>query len=246
MSRTASARDDEPAITATGRRRPRRDGESVWGEIYEAILDHRLPPGTKLTEDSLAAALGVSRTTVRTALVRLAEEKIVIIRRNRGARVASPTPADTREVFQARRVVEDATVRAAVRAATPAQCAALARMVSEENAALARGDRRTWIRLTGRFHLRIAEIAGNSVLADFLKELVSRTSLIIALYQAPGQPVCAPDDHAGLAAAMERGDEDQAARLMRAHLDACERQLNLEIAPPPLDVHDVFHRLDGP
>ena len=79
-------------------------------EIYErmvaTILDHRLPPGTKLIEEKLASAFGVSRTRVRPVLVRLANEQVVTLTPNRGAMVAQPTEAEAREVFEVRRLIK--------------------------------------------------------------------------------------------------------------------------------------------
>lgn len=66
----------------------------MYERMVSAILDHRLPPGTKLVEDKLAAAFGVSRTRVRPVLVRLANEQVVTLTPNRGASIAQPTPQE--------------------------------------------------------------------------------------------------------------------------------------------------------
>ena len=83
-------------------------------EMYErmvsAILDHRLLPGTKLGEDRLATAFGVSRTRIRPVLVRLASEQVVTLTPNRGAAVAQPTVQEAREVFEVRRMIEPTLV----------------------------------------------------------------------------------------------------------------------------------------
>ena len=78
--------------------------------VTAAILEHRLLPGTKLGEDEIGEIYGASRTLVRTALQQLAHEGIVNIEKNRGAFVARPTPADAREVFEARRLIEPTIV----------------------------------------------------------------------------------------------------------------------------------------
>ena len=78
----------------------------IYERMVETILDHRLPPGTKLVEDRLATAFGVSRTRIRPVLVRLANEQIVTLTPNRGATVAQPTEAEAREVFEVRRMIE--------------------------------------------------------------------------------------------------------------------------------------------
>lgn len=212
----------------------------VYQDIFEAILDHRLPPGTKLTEDGLGEVFGVSRTVVRKALFRLAHENIVRLRPNRGAAVARPTVAEARDVFAARRVVERAVVDAVTRCGDESAFAALRALVAREHAAHERGDRRRWIRLSGDFHLRLAEIGGNAVLSEFLKELVSRTSLIIALYESPGNATCSDAEHRALIDAMARGDGARSTALMDRHLESCESHLALEVEPDPVDLATVF------
>lgn len=216
--------------------------ERVYSDIYDAILDHRLPPGTKLTEDSLGGAFGVSRTVIRKALFRLGHENIVHLRPNRGAVVASPSPDEARDVFAVRRILEAAVVGALAEGGGGADLDALRDLVRDEHAAHGRGERRTSIRLSGTFHVRLAELAGNAVIRDFLKELVSRTSLIIALYERPGRSACAVDEHTNLIDAIAAGETRRALELMEAHLRACEAGLNLEGGVAPVDLARVFER----
>ena len=83
----------------------------IFDRILQAVLEHRLPPGTKLVEDRLAELFDTSRAQVRDVLARLADEGVVTIIPNRGACIASPTAEETREVFEARRLIEPALVR---------------------------------------------------------------------------------------------------------------------------------------
>jgi hypothetical protein len=82
--------------------RPPRSATEMYERIVSAMLDHRLP-GTKLVEDKLATAFGVSRTRIRPVLVRLANEQVVTLTPNRGATIAQPTEQEAREVFGVRR-----------------------------------------------------------------------------------------------------------------------------------------------
>lgn len=91
----------------------------VYAHIFEAILEQRLAPGTKLSEEALGEIFGVSRTIIRRALSRLAHESVVLLRPNRGAVVASPTVEEARQVFFSRRMVERAITELAVQHATP-------------------------------------------------------------------------------------------------------------------------------
>ena len=224
------------------RRRRRPSDVVIYRSVAEAIFEQRLAPGTKLTEDALGEIFGVSRTVIRKVLLRLAHERVIEIRPNRGAVVASPSIADARQVFEARRVVEAAIVAAACKSATVRTMARLRALVEDERRAHVRGDRRGWIRLSGAFHLELAALAGNDVLADFLQALVARTSLIIALYEAPGKSACASEEHHALLDAIASGDDKTAVSLMVGHLARCEEKLDLVNSDQEIDLRKVFGR----
>ncbi len=200
-------------------------------------MEQRLPPGTKLPEDQLAAHFAVSRTLVRNALRALAQDGIVVLARNRGASVASPGPQEARDLFEARRVIEAATTARAAIGAAAEDLATLAATMAEGRAALARGDRGRAIRLSGQFHIDIAAMARQTVLAGLLADLVARSSLVIALYGHRGRSDCGDHDHALLINAMRDRDGPAAVALMTQHLDDIEADLDLERAvraPRPL------------
>ncbi len=224
------------------RRRRRPSDIVIYRSVAEAIFEQRLAPGTKLAEDALGEIFGVSRTVIRKVLLRLAHERVIEIRPNRGAVVASPSIAEARQVFEARRVVEAAIVAAACKSATVRTVARLRALVEDERRAHVRGDRRGWIRLSGAFHLELAELAGNDVLADFLRALVARTSLIIALYEAPGKSACASEEHRALLDAIASGDDKTAVPLMVGHLARCEEKLDLFNSDREIDLRKVFGR----
>ena len=202
---------------------------SIYDQLSGAIFDRRLPPGTKLVEQNLAAIFGVSRARIRSVLGRLAHDHLVTLERNRGARVSTPGIDEAREVFEARKLLEDGTVRAAARNATPGQLRQLRAHVGEEAATRREGDRQAGIRLSGRFHLLLADAGGNRVLLDLLRGLVARSSLVIALYERPGQGDCSNHDHQHLLDRVAAGDVDGAAASMAAHLDEIRGQLDLSV-----------------
>jgi DNA-binding GntR family transcriptional regulator len=212
----------------------------IYDSVFNAVMSQRLPPGTKLTEATFCELFKVSRTIVRKALQRLAHEHIIELRPNRGAIVARPTPQETREIFIARRAVEAAIVPLAVARATRPQVVRLRQLVKEEEAALHRGDRPAWIRLGGEFHLMLAETAGNKVLLRYLTELVSRCSLIIALYESPGSIPCASEEHNELIDLIVEGEARKAAERMDRHLLAIERKLKLEDEDERIDLGHIL------
>lgn len=211
--------------------------QAIYERMVSAILDHQLPPGTKLVEDRLAAAFGVSRTRIRPVLVRLANEKVVTLTPNRGAAIAEPSEAEAREVFEVRRMIEPLLVERFIARASAAHLQALKTCIRDEEAARKAGDMRRAIRLSGDFHLQIAEHAGHQTLGGILRELVSRTSLILMTYSTPhaqareDATACGCQEHRALLAAIQLRDAKEAARLMREHLERLESQLSFTATP---------------
>jgi len=201
--------------------------EAIVDRIFDAVVEQRLPPGTKLSESALCEAFGAGRMRVRRSLLLLASRDIVDLQSNRGAYIASPTPEQAREVFEARRSIEPNVARLAVERARKADIADLKRHLAEESASQKNGDRRLTIRLSGQFHVRLAEIAGNVILIRMVKELVTRTSLIIGMFGASGGADCADDEHLEILRAFRAKDPEMAAQLMRAHLNHIEAEIDL-------------------
>ena len=204
----------------------------IHSAIFEGVMSHKLLPGTRLPEATLSSLFGVSRTIVRQVLQRLAHEHIVELRPNRGAIVAEPTLDETRAVFEARRAIEVALLPLAARNAGKAELAALRKQLAAEREALARYDQPAWARLASAFHLELAAVAGNRILADYLAELMPRGSLIVALYERPGNAPCEHDEHARIVELIARGDAAGAAQVMSAHLDALEQRVSVATAKP--------------
>ena len=199
--------------------------QSISDCLIRALGEQQLPPGTRLPEHQLAGLFGVSRETVRRVLLRLGEKKYVELRRDAGARVYAPEPADVADIFHARRTVEAETARLACTRAVPADVLSLRETLAQEHAALAAGDAARAIRLSGEFHLSVARIGGNTLLTAFLAELIVQSSLALALYGRSAPDTCREQDHAGLLRALERGDEEGVVPLMDAHLRGIEAQL---------------------
>lgn len=209
--------------------------------IVGAVMEHKLPPGAKLAENALCAAFQASRTQVRRILVILGERGVVTLHPNRGAFVWSPSADEAREVFAARRVIERALVESAAANIDDRALDRLREIVTAGAAAAARADERELIRLSGQFHIEIAEIAGNTVLTRFLEDLVARTSLIIAFYGAKTQQTCSDSDHDELITTLTARDVVRAGELMERHLRHIEAGLDIrESDERPLDIRGVF------
>lgn len=214
--------------------------DRVYEAIYAAVVDHRLPPGTRLREEELAQTFSVSRTLVRQALHRLAQDGTVTLRPNRGAQVPEPTREQGMQVFDARRVIECEVMRRLAGRLDREQTRTLRDIVEAEHRATVAGDHREAIRLSGAFHVALARMSGNPLFARMIEELLPTTSLLIALYGAPGEPMCVLHSHHALLAALGKDSAAVAATEMRRHLNEIERALGAppQRAAPPL--RDVF------
>lgn len=190
----------------------------IYNSLREAIISHRLAPGTKLPEDEISSIYSVSRTIVRAALQALAHDRLVQLKPNRGAFIAQPSKKEAREVFEARALIEPKVAALAARAAKPEDVARLRRHLELEHEALHAGRDADAITLSARFHVDIAEIADHSILTGFVRDLVSHSSLIIALYWSRRDTTCERHAHQALCDAIGRGAEDDAAALMKSHL----------------------------
>ena len=215
----------------------------VYCHIFDAILEQRLPPATKLNEEALAEIFSVSRTIIRRALLRLSMEQVVSIRPNRGAMVSAPTKEEAKQIIKAREVMELAITELAVEHATPAALEECRKLVEKENQAFDNGDYGKGLRLSGEFHIKLAEIANNAPLLAFQRSLVSQTSLLIAQYETGNHANCSLDEHTVLLDAIEAGDSEQAIELMRVHIDHIRSKLNLDSASASNDLHVVFSDL---
>ncbi|HPE60994.1 MAG: GntR family transcriptional regulator [Thiothrix sp.] len=197
--------------------RPARD-EEIYEHVFDALLEHKLAPGTRLSEDRLGQAFGVSRTIIRKVLQRLEHEGVVEIQRNRGAMVAQTSRAQVGQLFEARRCIERTITRGVCQQVTPAQIGQLRALVQQEQQALDEQDRGRALRLSGELHLMLAEYCGNEFLAGFARSLISRCSLAIAQYEVDGHDLCSCEEHYHILDAINSGDADQASQLMDEHI----------------------------
>ncbi len=204
--------------------------------LTKAIVEHRLHPGTKLAEQKLADHFGVSRTLVRQALFQLSQNQLIRLEPARGAFVATPSVTEARQVFAVRRMLEAEMTRAFVRGVTPAKIRALKDHVAQEKLAVQQQDVSVRNELLGDFHVRMAELMGNDVLAHMLGDLVSRCSLITLMYQNASAAEHSHDEHATIVKALAAKDEEMAVRLMMEHLEHVEESLIFDRKMPVNDI----------
>ncbi|RBL69252.1 GntR family transcriptional regulator [Pseudomonas sp. MWU13-2625] len=205
--------------------RLRTPADDLYPRLFDAILDQRIDPASRFTEDSLKQMFGVSRADVRRVLTQLSHEQVIVLRANHRPRVAAPDAEQTRQTLHARRLTEATLVRLACQNASPEGLKRLCALVERERLAVVQERRAAAIRLSGEFHLQLAQMAGNAPLAHFLGSLVPLTSLAIARCDGSTPGCCAWQEHLAIVEAVASGDVSMAERLMNQHLDHLEQTL---------------------
>jgi DNA-binding GntR family transcriptional regulator len=213
--------------------------DAIYASLRRAIIEQALKPGAKLPEDTIGETFGVSRTSVRNALVRLNAEGLVELRPNRGASVARPSLEDAHDIFGMRRCLErEVVTRLCARMSKDGIDALEAHLAEEERALRAGGPRS--IRLAGEFHILLAELTGSKTLAGYVGEIVSRCSLILALYGRPHSAECGVEEHARIIAALREQDAQAATAIMETHLDAVRDRARIDAPEPAPDVAAIL------
>ena len=217
--------------------------EAATLALRRAIIEQALKAGTKLPEDEIGRHFSMSRTLVRAVLAKLQTQGLVDTYHKRTATVARPSLEEARDVFAVRRSLEREAMRSVMKRWSPEIEKALKNHVKEEEAAHAKGDARLSTRLAGEFHLKLATLSGNALLERYLFELVSRCSLILAMYSRPHSSECAISEHSALIAALKAQDTAAAERLMDEHLVSVEtRALIGEEAETAPDLGSILSR----
>ncbi len=208
----------------------------IVSTLTKAIVEHRLKPGAKLSEQKLADHFDVSRTLVRQALFQLAQNRLVQLEPARGAFVATPSEIEARQVFAVRRMLEAEMTRAFVRELTPAKLKSLKAHIKLEQSAVAGSDVPGRTELLGDFHVHIAKLMGNEVLAQLLGELISRCALITLMYQSSAAAEHSYSEHVAIVQALAAKDEELAVQLMDQHLRHVEDKLAFDRKLPSNDI----------
>ncbi|MFB6812082.1 GntR family transcriptional regulator [Streptomyces sp. NPDC056387] len=214
-----------PAPTATGTAPTAvTAAERVYRHVKQAVLvDRRYEGGTLLTEGELADAVGVSRTPVREALLRLETEGLLKLYPKKGALVLPVSAQEIADVIETRLLVEEFTVRRAV-PAPPGLLERLAALVEEQRRHAASGDLPALMAADRGFHAEIVRSAGNQILSRLYDQLRDRQLRMgVALLHAhPERVERTLTEHTEILDALRAGDAETAAAAVRAHVGRVE------------------------
>ncbi len=195
-------------------------GDELIEKLRRCIVEHDLPPGTRLREQDLATEFGVSRARVRNAFNILEERGLIERIRNRGAVVMRLDPQKADELFEVREVLEAQMVRLATEKAPPESWDGLIEQFGEDmNQKLTENDLGAYEDAVHMFRRRCIEAAENEVLSNLLDSLYDRTQVLIRrLVLVPGRAQEGMRQHQEILAAMRTGKADKAERMKRRNI----------------------------
>nr|WP_297460866.1 GntR family transcriptional regulator [uncultured Halomonas sp.] len=188
----------------------------IYERIVDALIDKRLRPGERLNEAKLAAAYRMPRSRVRRALTRLTAERLICFEMHRGAFVSLPSVEEAYDIFEARLHVEGAVARVACERVDASGIRRLREHLDTEHVAFA-GNSAGVNRISGDFHVLLAEVAGNIVLTDIIKPLVRRFCIIQSLYERRSGVLCLVEEHREIVDLIEARRAEAAAEAAMEH-----------------------------
>lgn len=236
---------EEPTIrygasAASGRVNERESQpERAYRLIKQLILDNDLPPGSFVLQEELGERIGVSRTPIREALVRLERDGLIEVRPRRGMRVLPVSPDGMREIYEVLTALEAQAARlTAERGAMPETIAQLEQAVTAMDRALEANDLDAWADADGRFHDTLTAASGNARLIAMVATVTEQAYRVrrLTLRLRP-KPTRSNDDHRALVEAIRQGDGDAAFQIHERHrgesgkmLTALLNRLNIKTA----------------
>ena len=201
--------------------------DEAYEQIHRRILDNAWPPGHRALEQEVALALGMSRTPVREALLRLQNEGLVEVIPRHGMRVLPVSPNDMREIYQILTALECmAAELLAQRQPSGKELEPLVAATKAMDKALKAGDLEAWAAADESFHRQLVELAGNRQLQATVMNYWDRAhrARMVTLRLRP-KPVNSTREHRALVDRIAAGDADGAAQVFRAHRQRAGREL---------------------
>lgn len=201
--------------------------EVAYRAIRSRILDNVYPPGLQVLEQALATELGISRTPVREALIRLQKEGLVEVIPRHGMRVLTVSPTDMKEIYEILTALEGMAAELVARRKLPeGELAPLERASRDMSKALRADDLDAWADADERFHRHLIDLSGNRLLAQAVLNFWDRAHRVrrLTLRLRP-RPLNSTKEHAALVERIRAGDPRGANEVNRAHRERASREL---------------------
>jgi DNA-binding GntR family transcriptional regulator len=216
--------------------RPGTAKDRALDYVKTQVLTGAFPGGELISEGDIASALGMSRTPVREAFLRMEAEGLLRLYPQRGALVVPVSPDEVRSVIEARLVLEQFATRKVV-GRGPAACAAvferLSGALARQRDAAAAADWREFVDADRAFHTITLDESGNGILSDFYSSLRDRQMRMIgeSSLREPDRVTTILHEHFGIAEALRDGDLPGALQAVQTHLASTVRAIGLTVDP---------------
>lgn len=206
--------------------------EQAYVRLRDAILNHQLPPGTRLSVPDIARRLGISRSPAREAIARIAYEGLAQVEARRGAVVAAIDPADLVEIYELREVLEGLACRLACERISEDDLDLLAELVDEHAAAVEADDVARHMELDQTFHQSIRRATGNQRLIESLDRLQGQIRIAMhTTRRSAGGMRQAIAEHRLVLSALGARDPDEAERTAREHIVRLRSSIRTSTTP---------------
>ncbi|MEL6102185.1 MAG: GntR family transcriptional regulator [Pseudomonadota bacterium] len=201
--------------------------EDAYARLKDEIRTNRLPPGLQVPEPEIAMRLGMSRTPVREALIRLEAEGLIALAPRRGVRVLPIKADDMREIYEILTSLEpDAAASLAGSKPSSDDLAPLEQATSAMELALADGNLDAWVEADDRFHRTLLELQGNRRLQNFVTALYDQAHRArIVTMQLRETPHKSTKEHRAILRNLQLGNVEETRRIFREHRQRAAQEL---------------------
>jgi GntR family transcriptional regulator, rspAB operon transcriptional repressor len=215
-----------PVAAKKGRARTSTVSARVYQELRADIVAMRRKPGEPISEKEISGAYGVSRTPVREAVLRLADEGLIEIFPQSGTYVGRIPLSVLPDAIIVRKALEEAAARYAAERATPDQIAALQVLIERQRVLAAAADSDNFHAADEEFHAAIAEVAGHPRIWSVIQQVKVRIDRYRRItLPTLGRMTRVVEEHGAIVAAIEAHDPERAVRMMRFHLDGLDASI---------------------
>jgi DNA-binding GntR family transcriptional regulator len=209
---------------------------SSYDALREAIVRGDIAPEARLVESEISTNFKMSRGAVRTALIRLEEEGLVVREPHRGARVRKVSDDEAVEILQVRAVLEGLAVRLTAERIDDAGATRLRALLERHRELLEGGDLLGASDANADLHAALLELSGHGTARRLIRALNSQT----VRYQyrtilIPGRPAASVAEHTAIVEAVVAGRADEAEAAMRSHLFNVAQAVQRAVLPGGID-----------
>lgn len=210
-----------------------KSSDLVVQHVIRAILSNKLNPGVKLSEISLQEEFGFSRNVVREGFVKLVDAGVLIHKKNQSVRVAIPSEEQTKQIFQARKVIENGIVQILLDKYIDDELDVLAieGLIEKEKQLHITGHNAELTQASCNFHLRLAELCHNQYLVESLRPLILLSALAASVFADKNSGFCSFQEHQDLFNAIKSKDKSKTIAAINRHLNNCVESLNFDLKP---------------